>query len=445
MNIVDWVPGDALGLDFPAHAEALTAGGPAFLTRAFRASEVISTDNAVTAITGSREISGGSTGKKLLLRLEYAKAEAGLEQELFVKFSRAFDDPVRDAARVQMELEVHLALLSRDPNFPITVPVCYFSDYHHESGTGILITQRVPFGQHGVEPQFAKCLDYLMTKADAVEHYRALIKSLATLAGTHKAGKLPDMVELYFPFDTSKLVVSQRADYTPEEIRERIEFYADFARRFPQLLPENISSEAFITRLLDEGPRFQAQISKVRQLLQSRPEMIALCHWNAHIDNAWFWRDESGELKCGLMDWGNVSQMNVAIALWGCLSAAEPFIWNDHLDELLQLFVTSFTEAGGEALDVEELRRHLTLNVAMMGLTWMLDSAAMIVKKVPNLDKASDRFDDNVQRDERVRSQLLIMTVFLSLWQRTDMNALLGYLDCYWLSGEIHQSLSGPR
>jgi len=39
------------------------------------------------------------------------------------------------------------------------------------------------------------------------------------------------------------------------------------------------------------------------------------------------------------------------------------------------------------------------------------------------------RWEQALKELERVRSQLLIMTVFLSLWQRTDMNALLGYMD----------------
>ena len=34
---VDWIRGDSLGLDIPAHSEALRVGGPEFLTRAFRA------------------------------------------------------------------------------------------------------------------------------------------------------------------------------------------------------------------------------------------------------------------------------------------------------------------------------------------------------------------------------------------------------------------------
>ncbi len=423
MTRLDWVRGDSLGLDIPAHSDALAAGGCDFLTRAFRASGIIDSNNAVTAITECREVEGGSTGRKLLLAVNYQQPLPHLHQQLFVKFSRDFADAHRDAARVQMELEVHFALLSRDPDFPIQVPVCYFSDFHHHSGTGILITQRIPYDCDGVEPHYPKSQDFLMP--EPLAHYEALIRALARLAGTHKAGKLPDLVEDYFPFDPDKLVVSQRAPYTPEEIRKKVARYTEFVQKHPQLIPAHLSSAAFLSRLADEAPRFQAKLPQVHQLLRSQPDMIALCHWNAHVDNAWFWKDAQQLLQCGLMDWGNVSQMNVAMALWGCLSAAEPELWDDHLQHLLQLFVQEFADAGGPALEIGQLHQHLLAYVAMMGLAWMLDAPYLILKYAPDVATARNRFDPLVQQSERARSQLLILTVFLNLWEKSDMETLI--------------------
>lgn len=150
MTKLDWIRGDSIGLDIPAHSAALSAGGEAFLTRAFRAACSIPQDNSIKRISKCEEISGGSTGRKLLLSVEYTKPSAELHNDLFVKFSRDFDDEIRDRTRNQMELEVLFALLSRSPQFPIAVPTCYFADYHHDSGTGILITQCVPYGRDGV-------------------------------------------------------------------------------------------------------------------------------------------------------------------------------------------------------------------------------------------------------------------------------------------------------
>ena len=129
---------------------------------------------------------GGSTGRKALLSVDYARPEPALPTELFVKFSRDLDDPLRDVGRTQMQPEVRFAELARRPGFPITVPGTVFADYHAGTGTGILITERIPFGSNGVEPQHHKCLDYEMP--DRLEHYRTLVSSLCP-AGRLASGR----------------------------------------------------------------------------------------------------------------------------------------------------------------------------------------------------------------------------------------------------------------
>lgn len=427
LTSIDWVRGDMLGLEIPAHSGSLRTGGEAFLTAAFRAAGALTVDNRVTRITRFEEYTGGSTGRKLLLSVEYQQPAPDLHTDLFVKFSRDFDDEIRDRARIQMELEVRFALLSRSPTFPIAVPACYFCDYHQDSGTGILITQRVAYGIDDIERHYEKCLDYAMP--EPLQHYQALIKALARLAGTHKAGLLPAIVEQHFPFDASRLTVSKRKPYTAQQISNRVARYADFAAQYPQILPENIRSADFIARLADEAPRFMALEPVAKEILSSKPEFIALCHWNANVDNAWFWRNAGGEIECGLMDWGHVSQMNVAMALWGCMSGAETQIWNHHLDELLTLFVTEFQNSGGPALDVEELKQHLELYAGMMGLAWLLDSPPLILAQIRDLSTVENRFDERFKQDEHARAQLHLMTAFLNLWEVQDIGQLVDLLE----------------
>ena len=187
MNGDGWVRGDYLGLDMPAHTDALRDGGPRFLTEAFRATGALASDGTVRAITELKEFRGGSTGRKALLSVVYDGAD--LPTDLFVKFSRDFDDAGRDRGRTQMEFEVRFALLSRTPGFPIAVPNCLFADYHGPSETGLLITDRIPYGDRGIDPHYDKCMDYTMP--DPVGHYRALIGALGRLAGTHKGVVCP--------------------------------------------------------------------------------------------------------------------------------------------------------------------------------------------------------------------------------------------------------------
>jgi hypothetical protein len=202
----------------------------------------------------------------------------------------------------------------------------------------------------------------------------------------------------------------------------------EFATRFPQLLPTNIASATFISQLAHEVVHFPEHEATIKQFLRSKPEFIALCHWNANIDNAWFWRNSDGNLECGLMDWGHVSQMNVAMALWGALSAGEIELWEHHIEQLLRLFIEEYRRCGGPVLEIEELTLHLHLYIAIMGLTWLLDVPALIQAQIPDLAEVKNRFDPRVKSNEAVRARLQMMSNFLNLWQTRHFGRLLARL-----------------
>ena len=421
-----WVTGDALALPIPADAAALRAGGAQWLTRAFHAMGTLGADNRVTAITRCDGFEAGGTGTKALLSLSYARSEEGLPQDLFVKFSRNFANPEMDRAKFHMGPEIRFAALSRMPGFPVAVPRCLFADYASASGTGLLITARIGFGENGIEPQYGKCLDHLLP--EPLEHYRALIRTLARLAGSHKAGRLPASVANEFAFDLHKTLAADRLTYTDQQRSNRVARYAEFAAEHPQLLPEAIRREGFIARFGEGFALFQAQQDAIKGFLHGQTDFIALCHWNANSDNAWYWRDASGELQCGLLDWGSVGQMHVGMTLWGCLSSAEQWLWQDHLDELLALFVAEYGAAGGPALDLAELRQHLLLYVAMMGLCWLLDAPPRIRREVPDLAETTGPLDPRILASETARVQLQMMTNFLMLWEAEDATGVLASL-----------------
>src|SRR3546814_13277222 len=103
-----------------------------------------------------------------------------------------------------METDVRFAAVSRKPAFTIRVPTADFADYHAASGTGVLITQQIAFGENGIEPHRAKCLDHEL--ADSLPYYRALITALARLAGAHLSGRPSPDVETAFPFDADAAI-----------------------------------------------------------------------------------------------------------------------------------------------------------------------------------------------------------------------------------------------
>jgi hypothetical protein len=411
-----WVTGDHFGLSIPADPEALRAGGAAFLTDAFRA---YGADKPVTRITQFDEVPGGSTGRKALLRVEYATP--GADTDLFVKFSRDFDDPIRDRGKTQMESEVLFAGLTREPGFPIAVPANQFADYHRDTGTGLLISARINYGANGIERQYHKCLDYEMP--DPVGHYRALVTALGRLVGGHRSGRV--RVGDQFPVDMQAAQVGERAPISPEKLGRRLGQLADFAADSPGLLPANIGSPQFMSRLRDEAPRFLEREQTVWDYLAGHPDYIALCHWNANVDNAWFWRDTGNALHCGLMDWGCAGQMNVAMALWGAMSGAETSMWDHHLDELLSLFVAEVSRCGGADLSVSELRRQVMLYVGVMTIAWLLDIPALIRKRFGDAAAMMTRKDPGIKNDESVRAPLQMLTNALNLWETQRFGEIL--------------------
>jgi hypothetical protein len=420
-TIIDWARGDIFDLDFPAHPEALKSGGPEFLTRAFRTSGALEEDNSVTHITRLDEWTLGGTGVKALLSVAYERDAPGLPHDLFVKFSRNFQDKVRDGGRYHMPPEVRLANVSRDPDFPVAVPQCLYADIQQDTLTGIIITTRISYGQGTIEPHHPKCMDQILP--EPLAHYRALISSLAQLSGAHRSGRLGDAVERYFPLDRDMLI-ARRPRFDAPLLAKRINRLAEFIQQYPHLVPAHVADPAFLDGFCADALLAAELQENIWQFLYSKPDLIALCHMNANIDNAWFWREPDGALRCGLIDWGSVGQMSVASSIWGCIGAAEPEMHDRHLDELLDIFVAEYARSGGPTLDRNELALHLELHVLMSALH-MTTAPPAILREVPDPSIVTDRYDPVFTANETARVQLKITISLLNMWQRRDLGRLL--------------------
>ena len=407
------------GIEFPADVEGLRAAGTEFLTAAFHATGVLSPDNSVTAIEQCTEVGGGSTGRKALLTVRYHRPEPGLHNDLFAKFSRDFDDPVRDRGKTQMEQEVRFAALALGADFPIPVPRPQFGDYQAESGTGLLITERIAFGHNGIEPQYEKCLDFAMP--DQFGHYRALLTTVARLAGTEQAGLLPARVD-QFPLDLRGANVGSPITLPAEKLQRRLHRLDEFASTHPGLLPERVRDAGFLRRFALEVPRVLASQDLMWQDLAAETDHLGLCHWNANVDNAWFFPVD-GELRCGLLDWGCVGRMNVAMPIWGALCAAETSLWDQHFDDLLTVFTDEVRRSGGATLDPGRLGRQVLAYAAVMGATWLLDVPGRLRATLGAATTHLTRFDPEIRDDESLRAPLQMLTNLLNLWATREAAA----------------------
>jgi hypothetical protein len=195
-----------------------------------------------------------------------------------------------------------------------------------------------------------------------------------------------------------RLSVGERVPYSAEQLQRRVDRFAEFATAQPTLLPANLRSPAFISRLRREMVRFPDHENAIWDRLASESDYVALCHWNANVDNAWFWRRD-GHLECGLMDWGCAGQMNVAMAIWGAMCSAETALWDDHIEDLLDVFQNEFTAAGGPALSSTVIKQHLMLYAAIMGLAWLLDVPSYLLRLLP--EQVTDRIDPRIATTSR--------------------------------------------
>lgn len=422
MNYPDQVSGDHLGIDFPTSVDALRVQGADFLTAAFQAAGAIGRDNSVSEITGCTEFFGGGMGRKLCLSVAYENPSPDLHTELFVKFPREFGDPLRSIFSPVMEPEVQFALLSRRPDFPVAVPKCYFADYHKETLSGLLITEKIAFGEGAIHPFYDKCLDYQLP--EPLAHYQALIRSVAKLAGAHKAGALGLAIDEQFPHDPELIKETDLIPYTAEQLAEKLQKLKSFIGRYPQLFPAHIADSAFLDKFVAQAPLVRELDVPIKRYLNQQIDYVALSHWNGNLDNAWFWTNDRGELEAGLLDWGSVSQMNIGQSVFGILCAAEiPFL-NTHKHDLIALFAEEYRKCSGIDIDVADLTFYNDLSTALLGIAWMLDAPSLIEAEIPDLARVRDRFDPMFRENFLARAQLQLLTVFLNEWQVEDLAAV---------------------
>ncbi|MFV8819820.1 hypothetical protein [Haliea sp. E17] len=418
-----WVTGETYGLEIPADAAALLAGGAEFLTRAFRASGALAADNSVSRVVEAEEFFGGGTGKKLLLTVAYATAQPDLPERLFIKFSRNYDNELWDRGRFMMVSEVRVAVLSRAPNFPVAVPLCLFADVEPASATGLIITECIQYGVGAVEPLHPKCMDY--TIADQPEHYRAILKGLARLSGAHRGGRLSPEFDRQFPYDGKRAAAMFAIPVPEEKLLQWANRMFDFIARYPRLFPGNVREPGLREQFLADIPDVVAAQERIRDVMFGNPDMVAFAHWNANIDNCWFWRDAQGELHSGFMDWANAGPMSVAQSVSGVISGAEPAIWNDHLDELLGVFIEEYAAQGGPRISLEELRLHCLLIVVVSGVAYSMGAPVAIAREIDDIDALASYRDAAFAEHENARIQLHMMTKTLNVWQTRKLGDLV--------------------
>lgn len=419
------VTGEETGTAFPTTIESFRKVGADFLTRAFHAVGTLPADDRVTAITRADEFVGGGMGRKLLLDVEYEKGE-GLARRLFVKFPLDEGHPQREIFTWPMRAEVRFYLLSIRTQLPVAIPTAYFADFNSEALCGILITERIPYGEGNVEPALEKCQDFRLD--DQFERYLVVSQANAALAGEHRAGKLGPTIAEKFPFPGPKQLAGERFPHAQADVDLRIERLRAYAARAPHLLPKDFATPEFLDRFARETSLVLQHQDMIYGYLNSAADFIGLCHWNINIDNAWFWRDAQDRLGVGFLDWGSAGQMNIARAFWGMICAAELDLMDEKRDALMAAFVEQYRAAGGPNISLEEFRFMYRLAISVDAFHWMIDAPAIVETHLPDYHTVQDRYDPRLQEVFLARAQQHILTVMLNEFSSAKVEDMIAEL-----------------
>merc|ERR1719362_1369246 len=106
---------------------------------------------------------------------------------------------------------------------------------------------------------------------------------------------------------------------------------------------------------------------------------MMLGHNNLNADNAFFWREPTGELNCGIIDWGGFGVLSIGHKLWWVLNCADHGEVANNLDAYIESFCSGYREYGGPELDHSVLKMQIMITV--------FENTNFMVAAVPNCFK----------------------------------------------------------
>ena len=415
-----WTNGELCNISFPYTYDAFYEAGPEFLTDAFRTTGAIEESNQVIAVENFQEVAAGGMGRKARFTVRYAEPAPHLKSVLFAKFSLEADHHLRHIYEGVMNSEVALALLSRDTDFPIKVPECYFADLNAEQGEALLITECIPFGQEGVEPEIEKAMDHQLTNTE--EYYHAIARALSRLAAYDKSGKLQSpLVSHLKPGIKTHPVIG----LPPEELDQKLDALGEFIQTGHNLLPAQYCDKEFADSLAKWVPKTFKHYHAIKDDLNAHPKLAAICHWNPNIDNGWFWRDENKQMQAGLFDWGNVGNINLASAFCSSIAFTEIEVLEKHFDALVDTLLSEYKEYCGVEVTTEDFQDCFNLLVATDLTALLLDLPAFLTSLHPDLDSYESYRDPRLEKDFVSRLRVVGFRGYSYLWKQKNVNGTL--------------------
>jgi hypothetical protein len=233
-----------------------------------------------------------------------------------------------------------------------------------------------------------KYFDFQLDSKMQVEVYYCLMRAQARLAAWYQLGffdQVPDEAlgsgmrpqpvgSFPWPSQLNEKQREQRKRGAKLMVEMWSEYLGDKAKKC--YAPELVEKK-FVAEILDCLQDVCSFDTDVRTYFNLFPDYIALQHPNLNADNAYFWRTASGDLDCGIFDWGGASPINVIQLMTGSLTGAEGHVQDEHDVHWLKCFRDEYRRECGINLDLGEMQRqwHLTYGVYLEYLAMRLRDA----------------------------------------------------------------------
>ncbi|CAK0809810.1 unnamed protein product [Prorocentrum cordatum] len=423
-------PGDFFGMKFPHTPEQLrTEYGPAWLTAAMHKAGTLPEDNRVVRfvqfdLRGNdsekgvkdtvEESNWGGAAIKVLLSVEYEKEPGarGSPRDMFVKIPHPFNG-VNERFKLSvssygMDLREALFYNHFGGRLPVPTPRNVFCDFCHKTTNFIIIIERVSYGQSwdSVEPGQAypapgKYRDWAYPKmgADLYSRYYAHARALAQFFGwQHRTNQKTDQVQRLFidemtwgvkqySFDIVRHMRPQERDewflsatQDPEWIPviKECGFPPDVASGFLAMaeefirgpgahtFPKEFMTTAYLDRFFSEAREMGQYVAEMSFWDQMHPELWMLCHPNAQLDNAFYWKNAAGDIRCGLIDFGMTQYNSMTSCIGNGWMGAEYDMLDEHEEGLVKCFIDCYHTETGVRFDYDDFYMHVKLTQAIV-------------------------------------------------------------------------------
>jgi hypothetical protein len=452
-------PGLFYGLDFPFTEKMLFEMGPKWLTKALHAAGTLEKDNAVTEIIPENKIkiTTGNNGGKFLFEVRYKKQGTGLHTKLFAKVphpceGKTMSDRISTSVNKQpMELYELNSSRLLEATLPVKIPKFYFGDISNETSNFILITEQVPFADpepldyegklarsgrrnaslppHAIEGPYDKCMDWTL-RGQPFEYYLLLVRTGAKMAGLHKAGKMGDPEALASHFENFSNMRPEMFGMKPQctggdpkmhkaKVDAAVRFMGEDAK---QIFPSFCADKSFQTKIYNVLMTLNAYSAETAYWRHSDQDYISLTHNNLNVDNAFFWRNEEGEMELGVLDWGSTGQRSLGFKMWWWLYCSDFDVLTEKMDDYLQCFVDTYAEYGGPVLDKAKLKNHFIIT-AMEQMQGLCAAVPQIFRMCPKKQwpDIKDRYDSriglNIDGKSTLRLYLHVMNTIANIIQ----------------------------